>query len=118
MRDGWSPLKVPRPASDENRTAHSRDLQDLATAVDGLRSMAAAAGRDETALAIQVDAPRQETYVSLTVSVDHVLSFAHELARAAATSMVVRPPRDSLGHCLDAMERFAKEIAPALSTIV
>ena len=81
--------------------------EDLARAVEDLRELAAAAGRDAGQLDVQVEWRESS---SITARPDHILERVEELTVAGATFMVVDPPGDDLERTAELIAAYGESV--------
>jgi len=107
---GWTPLLIDPDMAKTTRTAPLRTTRDLARAVEDLRELAAAEGRDGGQLDVQVEWRKSS---SVTTSADHILERVEELSAAGATFMVVDPPGDDLERTVDLIAAYGESVINA-----
>jgi alkanesulfonate monooxygenase SsuD/methylene tetrahydromethanopterin reductase-like flavin-dependent oxidoreductase (luciferase family) len=92
------------------RTAPLQTTSDLARAVEDLRELAAAAGRDGGQLDVQVEWRESS---SISANPDRILERVGELADAGATFMVVDPPGDDLELTTELIAAYGESVIAA-----
>ena len=110
--NGWTPLLIAPEMAKTTRTAPLQTPAHLARAVDDLRTLTAAEGRDGGQLDVQVEW-RQSS--SVTASADHILERIEELTNAGATFMVVDPPGDDLERTVDLIAAYGESVIAVAS---
>jgi probable F420-dependent oxidoreductase len=109
---GWTPLLIAPEMAKTTRTAPLRTPEDLARAVEDLRGLAAAEGRDGDQLDIQVEWRESS---SVTANPDHILERVRELAHAGATFMVVDPPGDDVERTVELIAAYGESVIASAS---
>jgi probable F420-dependent oxidoreductase len=104
---GWTPLLIAPEMAKTTRTAPLLTAEDLARAVEDLRELAAAAGRDAGQLDVQVEWRESS---SITARPDHILERVEELTVAGATFMVVDPPGDDLEQTAELIAAYGESV--------
>jgi probable F420-dependent oxidoreductase len=108
---GWTPLLLAPEMAKTTRTAPLRTPEDLARAVEDMRELASAEGRDGDQLDVQVEWRESS---SVTANPDRILGRVEELTHAGATFMVVDPPGADLKHTIELIAAYGESvIAPA-----
>jgi probable F420-dependent oxidoreductase len=111
--EGWAPLYVDEVAARVVRTAPLGTDAQLRDAIDDLRSLLVAEGRDPSAVSIQLDGA-----VAMDLPAAQVVDRAGELAALGVTHLVVRPPDGESGAVVAAILTFGAEvIAPVASDL-
>jgi probable F420-dependent oxidoreductase len=111
--EGWAPLYVDEVAARVVRTAPLGTDDRLREAIDDLRSLLEAEGRDPSRISIQLDGA-----VSMDRPAAEVGDRAGELAALGVTHLVVRPPHGHAEAMAAAIRRFGDEvIAPVGSDV-
>lgn len=100
--DGWAPLYVNERAATSVHTAPLSTDSALARAIDELRELVEAEGRDPASIAIQLDGA-----VTLEAPCEQVATRAAELGALGVTQLVVRVPRGPVERALRAIDTFA-----------
>jgi alkanesulfonate monooxygenase SsuD/methylene tetrahydromethanopterin reductase-like flavin-dependent oxidoreductase (luciferase family) len=108
--DGWTPLLIAPDMAKTTRTAPLQTTDDLARAVEDLREVAAAAGRDAGQLDVQVEWRESS---SITEKPDGILERVEELTVAGATYMVVDPPGDDLERTAELITAYGESVIAA-----
>lgn len=100
--DGWAPLYVNEVYAKTVRTAPISSDGDLGRAIDELRALVAAEGRDPATISIQLDGA-----VAMTSPPGDVEARAAELEALGVTHLVLRPPPGSTSGAVDAIGAYA-----------
>jgi probable F420-dependent oxidoreductase len=103
--DGWSPLFVPAGPARTVRTAPLDTDALLSAAIDDLRALVAAEGRDPSTISVQLDGA-----VAMEGELVEIVERAGQLSEIGVTHLVVRPPRGSITEVVAAVERFGDEV--------
>jgi probable F420-dependent oxidoreductase len=105
---GWAPVRSDPTFSQTMRTGVLSTDDDVATAIDGLREMVVAEGRDPDQVGVMLDGgPRLED------PSDFALERAGQLARIGATHVMVHAPTGEPAQIADHLERFGREVIAA-----
>ena len=106
---GWAPVRSDPTFSKTMRTGVLATDDDFAAAIDGLREMVSAEGRDPDQVGVMLDGgPRLED------PSDYALERAGQLAGIGATHLMVHAPSGEPAQIAEHLERFGREvIAPA-----
>jgi len=107
---GWTPLLIASEMAKTTRTAPLRTTGDLARAVEDLRELAVAEGRDGGQLDVQVEWRESS---SITTEPDHILGRVDELTDGGATWMVVDPPGDDLERTVELIAAYGESVIAA-----
>jgi probable F420-dependent oxidoreductase len=107
---GWTPLLIAPDMAKTTRTAPLRTTGDLARAVEDLRQLAAAEGREGDPLDVQVEWRESS---SITADTGHTLERLEELTAAGATYMVVDPPGDDVERTVDLIAAYGESVIAA-----
>jgi probable F420-dependent oxidoreductase len=104
---GWAPLLIEPAFAKTTRTAALSSVDELGRAVDELRQMAEGAGRDASEIDVQV-----HWRAAGGVDTDPVeaLDRLSELAGAGVTWVVLNPPVDDVGRCLDLIADYGDNV--------
>jgi probable F420-dependent oxidoreductase len=103
--DGWSPLMTSGAFAKTVRTGEMGTLDDLARAIDELRTMVQAEGRDPMSVSIQLDG-----FGPVDGPADAALTRAADFEKLGVTHVVTRPPNAPTSQVVEAYERFGQEV--------
>ena len=103
--DGWAPLRTTPEFARVVRTGQLATMAEIAAAIDDLRQLVAAEGRDPEAVAVQLDG-----FGLVGDPADSVLEKAAELESVGVTHVVVRLPPGPQSQVVEAVERFGEEV--------
>jgi probable F420-dependent oxidoreductase len=107
--DAWMPLQIDAERSATVRTAPLATVDDLRVAIDDLRDLVVAAGRDPSTIDVQVEGP--ETYALLrATSLDQHRERLAELEEIGVTCLVVDTANASLTQAIESLERYGREV--------
>jgi probable F420-dependent oxidoreductase len=112
--DGWTPLLIAPEMAKTTRTAPLQTTSDLARAVEDLRELASAEGRDGALLDVQVEWRESS---SIAAKPDHILGRVEELTDAGATFMVVDPPGDDLAHTAELIAAYGESVIASAGSV-
>jgi len=102
---GWAPLATNDAAARMVRTGALPTDDDLARAIDELRTLLQKEGRDPYGVSVQLDGA-----VTMEAAADETLQRAAELAAVGVTHVVARPPHGAPAQVVEALERFGEEV--------
>jgi probable F420-dependent oxidoreductase len=103
--DGWAPLRTSPEFARVVRTGQMATTAEIAAAIDDLRELVRAEGRDPGALSIQLDG-----FGVVGDPAEAALEQAAELEAAGVTHVVVRLPPGSAPAVVEAVDRFGEEV--------
>jgi probable F420-dependent oxidoreductase len=106
--DGWTPLLATEELAATTRTSAITSTAQLGEQIDDLRHLVAAADRDPSAIAVQVNTPLSDITVSGT-SVERLRAHLDELEAIGVTHFVVRTPANSVSAATDAVTWFGEQ---------
>lgn len=106
--DGWAPLSTNEAFARTVRTGQMSTLEEIAAAIDDLRSLLQAEGRDPMGVSIQMDG-----FGPVDGPADASLQRVADLAGVGVTHVVVRPPHGPVGAAIEALEAFGANVIAA-----
>lgn len=104
---GWAPMMVDEVVSRTTRTASLGSLDALRDAIDDLRTLVEAAGRDPGAVDVQV---QWRTASSVEDDPHATLERIERLADVGVTWLALNPPADDVDRCLDALAAYGDNV--------
>ncbi len=112
--DGWTPFPAPQLLSRTAKTPRLESVADLAGMLDELWRFADEAGRDRSSIDVAFGTPEGGSPGSEDFRPDDHRAGLEELARLHVTWAHIGLPGDSLGHALEALQRYGETvIAPS-----
>ncbi|MEX2292694.1 MAG: LLM class F420-dependent oxidoreductase [Acidimicrobiales bacterium] len=108
--DGWAPFAAPAGLAKTARTVALSTVDELAVLVDDLRGRLAAAGRDPDSIDISFGCGAGGDPASDDFDADAHLAGLAELAAIGVTWVQVGVPGDDLGHTLETLERYGRQV--------
>jgi len=102
---GWAPLATDEQSARVVRTAALPTDDALARAIDDLRALVAAEGREPLGISIQLDGA-----LVMSDPADALLRRADELGRLGVTHLVVRPTSGPPARVVEEIDRFGLEV--------
>jgi probable F420-dependent oxidoreductase len=106
--DGWTPLLATEALAATTRTSAITSTAQLGEQIDDLRHLVAAADRDPSGIAVQVNTPLSDIAVS-GPSVERLREHLGELEAIGVTHFVVRTPANSVSAATDAVTWFGEQ---------
>ncbi|MBO0729670.1 MAG: TIGR03619 family F420-dependent LLM class oxidoreductase [Acidimicrobiaceae bacterium] len=102
---GWAPMRTNEAFAKVVRTGLLESDDDIKIAVEELRFLVEAEGRDPSEVAVQLDG-----FGDLTQPADQALEKAAALEALGATHAIVGPPAGPAAEAVEAIERFGAEV--------
>jgi probable F420-dependent oxidoreductase len=107
---GWSPLLMSVEAAATTRTSVLSSPAQLTDAIDELRDMLVAAGRDPAAVDVQVQSAHSDFLPDSGISLEEHRQHLGELAEAGVTWFVVRTPGEDVDAACDALAAYGRDV--------
>ncbi len=108
--DGWAPFPAPAALARTARTVELATTDDLAAALDDLRSRVEAAGRDPETIDVCFSCPAGGDPGSDRFDADAHLDQLAALGALGVTWVQVGLPGDALAHTVEALERYGEQV--------
>jgi probable F420-dependent oxidoreductase len=108
VAQGWMPLLMGEEMAATARTAPLSTPAELAEAVDELRGLMAASGRDPSDVRIQVQSRHSDHLVHRATSWAEHRHFLGELEEAGATDVIIRVPGHSVTEAIEALDEYGR----------
>jgi probable F420-dependent oxidoreductase len=102
---GWAPLLTTESFARVVKTAVMSTVDDVARAIDDLRDLVDAEGRNPEEISVQLDG-----FGSTDTDADDALGRAAAFEAVGVTHVVVRPPAGPTNRVTDSLERFGAEV--------